>query len=374
MRYLARQEKTDTRALWEKSFPNDSPAFLDYYYSRKTQTNEILIEEVRGKLAGMLHRNPKLIYLKGAGITAELLCGIAVEKEFRGLGIATSLLSRALRDEAEAQIPFSFLVPVKGRSDLPCGFRYGIFAPEKQLFWWEGLGLHERDARPDHDEELASFVNICLARDGGFFVQRTADYFRDLRIEHEAAGGGVKVLLDKNGVLTGYYHYFEENGERRIVEAVFRPAFRDRYVPRSGERVPQMMVRITCLMTFLRCFTIAPADLEEMKRRSEEAVHVRIDVRDPLIPANDDRFVWTFWESRSHLIVFDEERQHLSEAAGLIEPEPVRVSVSDLAEWLFGAVPFDELVRIGSITGPEDSLNILRLVKPLQHIFVREEF
>ena len=69
-----------------------------------------------------------------------------------------------------------------------------------------------------------------------------------------------------------------------------------------------------------------------------------------------------------------ENKTRYDKAAGLIEPEPVRVSISDLAEWLFGAVPFDELVRIGSITGPEDSLNILRLVKPLQHIFVREEF
>ena len=63
MRYLSKQEKTDTRALWEKCFAPVSPAFLDYYYTRKTKDNEILIEEVRGKLAGMLHRNPKWIYL-----------------------------------------------------------------------------------------------------------------------------------------------------------------------------------------------------------------------------------------------------------------------------------------------------------------------
>ena len=374
MRYLSKQEKTDTRALWKKCFAPVSPAFLDYYYTRKTKDNEILIEEVRGKLAGMLHRNPKWIYLKGAGVTSELLCGIAVDEEFRGLGIATSLLSRALRDEADAQIPFSFLVPVPGRTDLPCGFRYTIMAPEKQLFWWEGLGLHERDSREDLDRELADFVNICLARDGGFFVQRTADYFRDLRRVHEAVGGGVKILQDEHGILTGYYHYYEENGERRIVEAVFRPAFRDRHVPKGGERVPQMMTRITCLMTFLRCFTIPEEELEALRRQSEVAVHVRIDVRDPLIPANNGQFIWTFWEARSHLMIFDEERQHLEEAIGHIEPMPVQMNVSDLAEWLFGAVPFEELVRIGSITGPEDSLNILRLVKPLQHIFVREEY
>ena len=172
----------------------------------------------------------------------------------------------------------------------------------------------------------------------------------------------------------GYYHYFIRNGERQIVEAVFRPGFRDRHVPRTGERVPQMMTRITCLMSFLRCFTIPEEDLRDMRRHTDTAVHVRIDVRDPLIAENSGQFIWTFWEARSHLMVFDEERQHLEEAIGHIELEPVRVNISDLAEWLFGSVPFDELVSIGCITGPEDSLNILRLVKPLQHIFVREQY
>ena len=55
MRYLeSKEERGRTRKLWEEIFPEDSEAFLDYYYTEKTGTNEILADEAGGEIVSMV--------------------------------------------------------------------------------------------------------------------------------------------------------------------------------------------------------------------------------------------------------------------------------------------------------------------------------
>lgn len=58
IRYLKEQEKCSTRQMYETIFPEDSQAFVDYYYQWKTKDNDIIVMEDKEGYEVMLHLNP----------------------------------------------------------------------------------------------------------------------------------------------------------------------------------------------------------------------------------------------------------------------------------------------------------------------------
>ena len=50
VRKLRQEEHIRTRKLWEEIFTEDTPEFLDYYYSVKTSDNEIYVIEDDGEI------------------------------------------------------------------------------------------------------------------------------------------------------------------------------------------------------------------------------------------------------------------------------------------------------------------------------------
>ena len=65
LRKLDSSEHSRTRALWEKVFPEDSKAFLDYYYFIKTRDNQIYVIEEDGAVRSMLQLNPYMMRIGG---------------------------------------------------------------------------------------------------------------------------------------------------------------------------------------------------------------------------------------------------------------------------------------------------------------------
>ena len=84
MRYLeSKEERGRTRKLWEEIFPEDSEAFLDYYYTEKTGTNEILADEAGGEIVSMVQWNPYPLWVNGRIWDSRYLVAVATRPEYR---------------------------------------------------------------------------------------------------------------------------------------------------------------------------------------------------------------------------------------------------------------------------------------------------
>lgn len=115
------EEQERTKALYREIFPEDTEAFLDFYY--KERPKRILAMEEDGQIIAMLHLNPFLLSFFGKEITASYIYAVATKKEKRRQGIMGELLRYAfqlLKEEGEA---FCILIPVAESIYSPYGFR-----------------------------------------------------------------------------------------------------------------------------------------------------------------------------------------------------------------------------------------------------------
>ena len=115
------EEQERTKALYREIFPEDTEAFLDFYY--KERPKRILAMEEDGQIIAMLHLNPFLLSFFGKEITASYIYAVATKNEKRRQGIMGELLRYAfqlLKEEGEV---FCILIPVAESIYSPYGFR-----------------------------------------------------------------------------------------------------------------------------------------------------------------------------------------------------------------------------------------------------------
>ena len=115
------EEQERTKTLYREIFPEDTEAFLDFYY--KERPKRILAMEEDGQIIAMLHLNPFLLSFFGKEITASYIYAVATKKEKRRQGIMGELLRYAfqlLKEEGEV---FCILIPVAESIYSPYGFR-----------------------------------------------------------------------------------------------------------------------------------------------------------------------------------------------------------------------------------------------------------
>ena len=120
--YLSAADKNASRPLYEKVFPEDTPRFVDYYYQYKTRDNEILAIREEGQIVSMLHLNPYVMIVNGYEIRSNYIVAVATHEEYRHRGYMRMLLERALRDQAQKKIPFTFLMPASESIYAPFDF------------------------------------------------------------------------------------------------------------------------------------------------------------------------------------------------------------------------------------------------------------
>lgn len=123
LRYLKNSEKFRTEKLYREAFPEDSNAFVQYYYSYAARDNEILVEEQAGEICAMLHLNPYELSVNGTRVCAYYYVAVATKKEYRHQGLMRSLLQRSLADIHEKGHPFAYLMPADRAIYEPFDFR-----------------------------------------------------------------------------------------------------------------------------------------------------------------------------------------------------------------------------------------------------------
>ena len=139
------EEKQLTRALYERAFPEDSPAYVEYYYREKCRDNIIFVREecsarenegfVRedssargdgagkaGRLLSMAHLNPYLLSVCGLPVRTFMIAAVATEEGRRREGHMRAALLACFDFLAERKIPFTYLLPVDESIYEPFGF------------------------------------------------------------------------------------------------------------------------------------------------------------------------------------------------------------------------------------------------------------
>lgn len=116
LRKLEQTENYKTRALWECVFPEDTKAFLDYYYYFKTKENEIFVIEEDGAIRSMLQLNPYMVQMEETSYLCHYVIAVATEESYRRRGYMGQLLRKAMQDMYNKKEPFTF--DAGGRADL----------------------------------------------------------------------------------------------------------------------------------------------------------------------------------------------------------------------------------------------------------------
>lgn len=350
IRYLTQDEKLRTKEMYQENFPEDSQAFVDYYYTYKTRDNQILVMEAEA-LEVMIHLNPYRFQICGEQAEINYIVAVATQESVRRQGKMACVLSQALLDMAKEHQPFTFLIPANPRVYLSAGF---VFVPTEQYPEYEGqLIPRDRLAPADFREKAArqtqslraaeltgrkpelrkateadipamvEFANGFLEEQYDIYPYRTDGYYRRMLEESACQNGGL-ALLEQGRELVGIFSYGQDEESAELQEILVLPEYQeqlfslaqafvggDSFLPLAVTKMDFMVrildIRVLCLML-----------------RSPEPFTLKVQVEDDVIPANRGSYEIRADERGSSIRVISPEETHCA------------MDISQLTELLFG--------------------------------------
>lgn len=138
LKSLTAEEKKLSRALYEEVFSEDSESFVDYYYTEKTEDNQIYVIEEAGEIRAMLHLNPYKLLVNGSEKDANYIVAVATQQSYRKRGYMAALLKNALNEMYHNGETFTFLMPASENIYLPFDFRT-VYEQERSYYHKEDV-------------------------------------------------------------------------------------------------------------------------------------------------------------------------------------------------------------------------------------------
>lgn len=220
VRKLQPEEHIRTRRLWEEIFTEDTPVFLDYYYSVKTKDNEIYVIEDGGKIVSMLHLNPYQMRVQDKFYQTHYIVAVATDERYRKRGLMRQLLNHAMQVMADRGEPFTFLMPATEAIYKPFGFE---FVYEQRRTHIAGkcnkdITLEVVEATDNDCQAIADFANDIL-RAYDVVTWRDAEYYKMILVEQVSENGGI-LVAKRDGKIEGVFCYAKE-GQFEIREPLF---------------------------------------------------------------------------------------------------------------------------------------------------------
>lgn len=336
IRKLDIAEHRKTRPLYEEVFNEDSQGFVDYYYTEKARDNQIYVIEEDEDIQAMLHLNPYELMVNGSKKDADYIVAAATRESYRRRGYMGELLGKALRDMYAADRSFTFLMPAAEAIYTPYDFRMVYEQKRKSCPKGTAGDLELEDGRvcqvspvTESDmEELAEAANQELSALYQVYAYRSGDYYRRLQKEYEADGAKLMVYRSKDAIVD------------------CRP-----YIPdeQPGGEAPKIMVRIVDVRRIL------------MSVRLKTLAAVCFRITDPVIEENNRCVVITGTEF-SGVMLMDSKPEN-SEGT---------VTISALAEFIFGAKTVDEICMEDGVEMTDRMRAELEKIVPLSRIYLNE--
>ncbi len=210
VRKLRQEEHIRTRQLWEKIFTEDTPEFLDYYYSVKTSDNEIYVIEDNEEIVSMLHLNPYQMRVKDKLYQTHYIVAVATDERYRHQGLMRQLLNRAMQIMADRGEPFTFLMPAAEAIYKPFGFEF-IYEQKREKV----IGKKSNDdslkitqACYDDCQAIVDFANEIL-KNYNVVTWRDTDYYKMILAEQISENGGI-LVAKRDGIIQGVFCYAQE--------------------------------------------------------------------------------------------------------------------------------------------------------------------
>lgn len=227
--YYLDQNKRRSRALYEHAFPDDSAAFIDYYYEWKCRDNQILVLEEDGEICSMLQVNPYLLSIEEADEPADYLVAVATKESCRHRGYMGRLLRQIMEEKYKSNRAFLYLMPAARAIYTPFGFepvcsnRFPKYSPANWRKWFLEIvneGYTVSVFQKEEGEKLARFANRILKGRYQLLAKRDSLYFERLQAEARCQQGDL-LLFYKGEELSGYCYYTRESNEYLVVEQIW---------------------------------------------------------------------------------------------------------------------------------------------------------
>ncbi|XCP84321.1 GNAT family N-acetyltransferase [Roseburia hominis] len=372
LRRLKTEEHARTRTLWHKVFDEDTSEFLDYYYTFKTDENEIYVIEAEGDIRSMLHLNPYWLRIGRKEAEARYIVAVGTDILYRKKGFMTELLRKSLRDMYAKNLPFAYLMPAAESIYYPHGFRF-IYAAEQ----WkasvegkeevsierltcpantEGRKAMPRTALPSDCKQIARFASKILNERYQVYAKRDWQYYERLLEEQKSQEGGI-LLAVRNGEIRGAVLYDEEAGfsvREPLVEkgdeAVFEEA--GLVLTKKRKKKPMIMARLLHVESILECMVC------------HEEMEVMFVLVDPIIRENNKLF--GIRGNSEHLVV--RTRPNIRGKYEDIQ----RISVEALTSILFGYKSIAKIEEEEKEVFSEEFKSEIRKLIPLKGVFLNE--
>ena len=344
LRKLDSSEHSRTRALWEKVFPEDSKAFLDYYYFIKTRDNQIYVIEEDGAVRSMLQLNPYMMRIGGTQQLCNYIIAVATEEAYRKRGYMGRLLKASMMDMYEQKQPFTFLMPAAEAIYMPYDFRF-VYAQFQEESCGEpgSMKVTMSDAGLSDAGAMAVFFNTHFAAEYQVCAVRDDQYYQTMIFEQQSENGGVKLLKHDDDIV-GMFAFAREEDTLEIREPLYLPGFEaefqkavyqmraehsapakiyaDREHARS-RKVPLIMVRILHLETLL----------SSMRAKAGGEINCSFAVLDSIITKNS-----RVWRLKSSAENPDIQVSETEDSEGVL-------TIDALTALLFGYQTIDEIGR-----------------------------
>ena len=220
VRKLEQKEHIQTRKLWEEIFTEDTPEFLDYYYTVKTRDNEIYVIEDNDKIVSMLHLNPYQMRIGNRIYQTHYIVAVATDEQYRRRGLMAQLLNYVLQVMTDRGEPFTFLMPASEAIYKPFGFEY-IYTQGRSRVTGKGSNHAEVKfvfAKKKDCLDISEFANQMLDS-YDVVTKRDTSYYETVLEEQTSENGGI-LLAKQNRRIVGVFCFAKE-GHLEIREPLF---------------------------------------------------------------------------------------------------------------------------------------------------------
>lgn len=207
VRKLRQEEHIRTRKLWEEIFTEDTPEFLDYYYSVKTKDNEIYVIEDNGEIVSMIHLNPYQMRVEDKIYHTHYIVAVATDERYRHQGLMRQLLNHAIQVMADRGEPFTFLMPAAEAIYKPFGFEFVYEQKREKIIGKQSNDTVLKITRACNDDcqRIADFANEILCQ-YDVVTWRDAKYYQTLLSELASEEGGI-LIAEKDSQIVGIFPY-----------------------------------------------------------------------------------------------------------------------------------------------------------------------
>lgn len=325
IRYLEDREKLNILPLYEQCF-DDEEDYKRYFFEDILPDNQIIVNEERGEINGMLQLIPKAINIGKNRTHCYYIYGVATAKADRNKGIMKEIFANTLRDLYNNQECFTYLIPSSADNvDIyrKLGFEYVMD---------KSVGIKEViRKRPTHSlvlrkadfsdlSRLSIFAQSYMESKYGVFLSKDKEYFKNIFSLMDAEGGKVELYFE-NRIVLGYRIGFEDE----ILEEVLDKSV-EALSWQGSEVKPYAMARLLDIPTTLKM--IGTSNVGE----------VVIKLKDDIIEENNGIFLMQY------------DRNKIQWKKTNMKPD-VEITIGDFTAHILGYAKVDKLPEMNMKSG-----------------------